>query len=424
MLMRSLGMQGRMVQRAGANWWLDGSVMALDFLAGRAMMHHENTLILTLLSCSRATSGYAARLADGMLQTFAPDELRITDRGLLVEEARTNYILYSNDVSQWIPNNTSVTLTADATPIESKAAHEVTITGGTNSQSIRPFSGTPPNGAGSYTLTLVVKAGSTDKLGVGLFYKSGVGFGLEVDHDLEILSGPGAVSYTNQARISGLSTTQWTTVRITRHNCPSDGSHIYIYPDYPDSVVGKSVKIFSAQLENGQFPTSYIETTGASATRAADVVQFADLSWLTQGVGTMLVEFEGADVAPAGTWPKLFELLGSTTDDKISMYADSGSLKAAIDQGGVNQTDETLGSWPTNGNAKAVMAWSTDDVAAILAGSSLQTDATSAIPVNIQDMFVGQERTGTTNVTINSYIRSLVYWPTRKSDTDLQGLVA
>ena len=41
------------------------------------------------LSCTRASTGYA-QTAAGTLTSFAANTLRRTDKGLLIEEARTN----------------------------------------------------------------------------------------------------------------------------------------------------------------------------------------------------------------------------------------------------------------------------------------------------------------------------------------------
>ena len=61
----------------------------MDFVNGR----YYGGTTASLLSCSRASIGYAKN-ADGTLTQFGNDTLRISvGTGLLVEDARTNVVL-------------------------------------------------------------------------------------------------------------------------------------------------------------------------------------------------------------------------------------------------------------------------------------------------------------------------------------------
>ncbi len=84
-------------------WWQQeypDAVLVLDFENDRAMLDGQETSIENVVSINRASPGYATR-ADGTLAYFGPNELRRTDLGLLIEPASTNYVRYSNDLSQW-----------------------------------------------------------------------------------------------------------------------------------------------------------------------------------------------------------------------------------------------------------------------------------------------------------------------------------
>lgn len=73
------------------DWQLSGAVIDLDFANNRI---YPGGAFTDHLSISRASDGYA-RDSSGTWVQFTSDTLRITDRGLLVEESRTNYLLNS-----------------------------------------------------------------------------------------------------------------------------------------------------------------------------------------------------------------------------------------------------------------------------------------------------------------------------------------
>ena len=68
--------------------------MSLDFSTGLALINDIPVAVSDLLTCTRASTGYAEN-AGGALVLFAANEFRITDKGLLIEDQRTNYFLNS-----------------------------------------------------------------------------------------------------------------------------------------------------------------------------------------------------------------------------------------------------------------------------------------------------------------------------------------
>ena len=80
-------------------WWLANASVDMDFRRG---LYYDSSTAnpraaTNFLSCSRASIGYAKN-ADGTLTQFGNDALRIgVGTGLLVEDARTNDMEYSQD---------------------------------------------------------------------------------------------------------------------------------------------------------------------------------------------------------------------------------------------------------------------------------------------------------------------------------------
>ena len=85
-------------------WWLTGASIDLDFSNNMHYDSSDPTATFTdLVSCSRASIGYAKN-ADGTLTSFGNDTLRIgVGTGLLVEDARTNQLLYSQQFTTGSP---------------------------------------------------------------------------------------------------------------------------------------------------------------------------------------------------------------------------------------------------------------------------------------------------------------------------------
>lgn len=84
------------VPPSAAAWWYSGSAVDMDFVNNR---YHDSTLGLVNasdeLTCSRSSTSYAKN-SSGTWVSFAPNVLRITDLGLLIEGAGTNYLLNSD----------------------------------------------------------------------------------------------------------------------------------------------------------------------------------------------------------------------------------------------------------------------------------------------------------------------------------------
>lgn len=92
--MMSLGLGICTSDRAAAKWWPEGATLAIDFTAGLAMRNGIRLSPADLLVCNRPTPGWTTD-AQGNLMESPPNRIRMSNRGLLVEEARENLFLHS-----------------------------------------------------------------------------------------------------------------------------------------------------------------------------------------------------------------------------------------------------------------------------------------------------------------------------------------
>ncbi|MFV2091715.1 MAG: hypothetical protein ACC634_01385, partial [Hyphomicrobiales bacterium] len=102
--------------------------------------------------------------------------------------------------------------------------------------------------------------------------------------------------------------------------------------------------IAGAQLETGTFPTSYIKTQGAAATRAADAVNLADVTWLADDM-TWVAQWDG--IAASGTDRTFWAVDDATLNNEIiTQVSAAGLTGTASTTGGTSG-----GSWQTPTNA-------------------------------------------------------------------------
>ena len=226
---------------------------------------------------------------DGTLQLFnSPANVpRIeynadgTVKGLLIEEARTNLVTYSQDFSNasWAAVRTaSLALDSVGPDGESNSAVKLldNSAGGTGTVYVRDT--VTVSTSTTYTASVYAKA---DQLSQIVLFANAFttpannGFVFDLSNGTySVYSGTPAITAEMQSVDNG-----WYRCSITFTTDTTDTSgeiQIYLYESGSVSVPldgTSSVLLYGAQLEAGSFPTSYIPTTGSTATRAADFAQ-------------------------------------------------------------------------------------------------------------------------------------------------------
>ena len=185
-------------------------------------------------------------------------------------------------------------------------------------------------------------------------------------------------------------------------------------------VVTVSGSVTNAQLEAGAFATSYIPTTSATVTRAADVASITGTSfssWYNQTEGTSLIELREVDRTGSRT-PRSFS--DGTASNRIDAFFTSSltvSTRLLVSGSAYNPGNLTLLAAGTVN--KHVISMATGSAISV-ANGTLSTESTPpSLPV-VNRLVIGADSIGGTPFT--GTIKRLTYWPVRLANPTLQSI--
>ncbi|QDK21155.1 hypothetical protein ES815_23715 [Leclercia adecarboxylata] len=209
----------------------------------------------------------------GVLRTAAINEPRFEKEGLLIEEQRTNQALYSQDLSNaYWPKARVITTTGFSAPDGSNNAIKlIPNTEAASSHYIsKPLSAVAGN---AYVWSIFVKAGEYTKCRLN-FSGSATTNNMSCDFDLITGTATGVTS-EGVPTITPLAD-GWFRVSSKTEVYATSGVvniNIWIMEQNTTTFTGDGIKglyIWGAQFEQGATMTSFIPTTTATVTRAAD----------------------------------------------------------------------------------------------------------------------------------------------------------
>jgi hypothetical protein len=185
------------------------------------------------------------------------------------------------------------------------------------------------------------------------------------------------------------------------------------------NLIDLTLRIAAPQLEQGAFPTSYIPTTTAAATRAADSAVVTPIaSFYNQSEGTLFAEApatyaQSADIvqfAEASSANNRFVLFFAPTGTLASFqYRTSGVIEVT---GGVSVSSGAI--------AKIAAAFAANDARSAVNGTLTTADTSVTLNSANTHMVLGRLQGAASY--LNGHIRKIAYWPRRLSNTLLQQL--
>ena len=413
---------------------LAGAVPSLDLqFAGTKTLDPRVTF-------TRASSGTYVG-SDGLFNTAATNEPRFDHNpvtgeslGLLVEEPRTNLLLRSEEFgTTWTPTGASVSSNVIAAPNGSLTADALIEDSSTGDHRINQASLSVSSGFCTYSI--YVKANTRSRVVIQFDGTvNSVPSSALVNVDLSTGTTSGLTATGNitspSSSISAL-LDGWYRVSITASlSAATSGLSVRLFllqntggTSYTGNGTG-SVYLWGAQLEAGAFPTSYIPTTGATATRAADVASITGAnfsSWYNQAEGTVFASFNSVTWNQDPIFPKAFTL---ATDDNNSIWVGGDPTdnvyRYRVRNGGTNQFGAGTIARASSTNNKIALAFKAADFGISADGSNLVTGSTGTIPT-VNQLVIGFDIISATNYA-NQPIKRLTFWPTRLANTTLQSI--
>lgn len=384
----------------------------------------------------QSAASNVARMQYNPLDLYAPAKL-------LLEAAATNLITYSEqfDNAAWTKVNATVTTNAVTSP-DGAASADKLVEDTANSTHFA-VCGTLTVAAGTYTSSIYVKA--SERARCVLHHRDSVNTNYAAatfDLTAGTVAAPASIVGSGfsgaSAKIENVGN-GWYRCSITAtHDGTISGLRLWVrlHNGTSDTYTGDGTSglyVWGAQLEAGSFATSYIATTSAQVTRAADVSSSAQTTrsadavsmptssaWFNQNEGTLYTE---ADVNALGTtnkWPWLSRLDDGSNSNAIGTFiADpvSDQVYVVMRVGGVHQVDQPTTVTATPGALiKAAIGYKANDSALSISGSSVISDTDCRVPV-VNRLFIGNG-----DYPLNGHVKRIAYYPRRISAAELQGL--
>jgi hypothetical protein len=177
------------------------------------------------------------------------------------------------------------------------------------------------------------------------------------------------------------------------------------------TVIGSATQ---AQLEAGSFATSYIPTTAAAATRAADGAFIGTLTpWYNQAEGTLFATIGYRQVGTVASFNN------NTGNNRWTTTFSAAALGAAFrNTGGAGVISTTTANAAVVGAINKIALAISTGGSVVLNGGTVATNASYAAPPVTQLQIGNQLGAGY----LNGYLRTLTYYPSRLSDAQLRAL--
>lgn len=372
--------------------------------------------------------------------------------GLIAEAAATNYALYSDqfDNANWVKTSCTVSANATTCPDGSTGADKLVEAAATAEHTLLQSVSLSCNqrmafsvyvkAAGRNVADLIVDDGSfTNRISASFDLTNLVctaqSFGTGSGAAASIVS-VGNSWY--RISLSGTPASSGATTRFVIYSCSAyDGTNGDGTRNYAGDG-SSGIYVWGAQLEVGEYTTSYIPTAGSTYTRAADYtesyngtrdadVHFIGADAVTNAIdpkeGTFLIDFDRRDNSSAKILFRGVNKMSPSTG-YLSMELSPGNGEWMVAKSDntwwVNQKMAEVVA--NNTRTKMAFSYADNDAAGTATlNASVSLDTTGYMPV-IDEINLGCGQSG--DYQLDGHIRSFKYYPIALSDKEITTLVA
>jgi hypothetical protein len=361
---------------------------------GREVKVGDDVIARMLTFTRSTTKTYTNR--DGVLTTAAVNEPTFDQWGCSLDGAVTNYIQVSEGLNQLAPEAGAAVVTESGYKLVQYAG-----TGAIAKDCIAPANTV-------LTFSFFVKLGATD---VVLDFQTRDGslgvrsarFRVKPTGELVVTNAQSLLSSWSVVKISP------TLVRVIGTTISSDSTTYRTFRGEP--VANETFGSF--QLENNFSASAYIPTSGAAATRSADLLTLQNPLNIPVGAGdmTVAVEVRRNPLAPSTTFPRIFHI-GTYT------WLVGDSVRFAM-RGGTADQGQALKNAP--GTMETVVYRIKGDQITVRCGGAVATvNRSGAITGNNMVTNIGSDATGIQN--LFGHVRNLRVWRRALTDDQMKAI--
>lgn len=356
------------------------------------------------IAVSRATIATRTN-AKGMIETVPSNVARIDYDpvtgeclGLLTEESRTNDVIQS-EFATGLLNGVYGNVSATTFP---------GFAGGVSIQY---------NAAGAYAYKTVTPLVQGTAYSFSFLVLMDDGGDATVNDFTVVLSG-GAIANPTIKKLGG-------GLHLVQASGSAGGANTsYGVVKYPNQST-RGLKVTAYDRQTGTFPTSYIPTTTAAATRAGDLMEMLGTNfseWFKPEAGTMLVVCDMIGRRPSGFEAAATISAGGSSGNLLSVGAqNSGNAGRAIAITNSEIVADFRSGTPTVGQEfKMAFAYGLNDFATSYNGGAALLDTDGVLPLGLSRLVFGVEGNGGSR--FSGHIRRFAYYPTRLTNAQLQAL--
>ena len=351
---------------------------------------------------------------DGLIETITGDTPRLdysdsSCPSLLLEPQSTNLIPYSEDFSNaaWVKGNVILTPNQGISPDGLNNAFK--YVGSSISQNFQ----TIINVSSNYTYSFYVK--TINSPFIRLRTSDGSCW-------FNMTTNAVATNDFASAEIKNIGN-NWYRLSVTSSSFTSSNS-FFIHPHATDNTSiemdGSEFLLWGAQVEEQSYPTSYIPTNGATATRLADVCNNAGTSdTFNDSEGVLMVEISA--LADSGNGQIRINEQG-VLNSVIMEFRDSGTtLRTYIFDG--NATNQFLSETNINpnDNIKIALKYKQNDCSLYLNGFVKATDTIATMPSNLNALSFDQGDGGNP---FYGNTKQIQYYDSALTDSEIEELTS
>jgi len=375
------------------------------------------------VSFTRASTGWRFNSAGVLVPetTDAPrfehDPSALTPRGMLIEEARTDLLLRSEEFdTAWVPVSATVSPNAavapDGTITMDKIVEGAAGDGNVQHSARQTISFTSGQ---YYVFSVYAKADTRSRLYLQFPLAA---FGANFRAWFDLSAGTAGTNTAAASFIQPVGSGIYRCTVIAQATATTSSTLLVCLAtaDAGQTYIGDGASglfVWGATCTVGDAVASYIKTVGSTVARAPDVALItnptvlADQCWIVKGRTPRKVSGGAVNVTMQADD-------GSGNNRRTLRYGTDGKFHAIATVGGVEQCDLDLGAVANDTDFSVAIRWADNNFAASLNGGAIVTDLSGQNPLGLTTARVGRSSTGSY---WNSTIRSI---ETRRTASDAE----